>query len=951
MERIKGTPNESPRKRHAATIECKMLFLTRSREGAKKVKFALFFFVFFAASREKTGAAMNRHVNAIAGRLSLRAPQRRSLEILDRLTEIIPPSKGADIATALEIIHSEFPSVTDFEREFPSLCFALATGVGKTRLMGAFISYLHLAHGINNFFVLAPNLTIYNKLIVDFSDRTHPKYVFKGISEFAIDAPSIITGDNYDQRDPASGTLFGGVRINIFNISKINSEVRGGKSPRIKRLSEYIGESYFDYLAGLPDLVLLMDESHRYRASAGIKAINELKPILGLELTATPFVEGAKGAVPFKNVILDYPLGKAMEDGFVKEPAVVTRKNFNPAGMSTEEIERMKLEDGVRLHESVKVELETYARETDNKIVKPFLLVIARDTTHAGQLLALIKSDEFFEGRYKDKVIQVDSSRTGAEEEEMISRLLKVEHTEEPTEIVIHVNMLKEGWDVTNLYTIVPLRAANARILIEQSIGRGLRLPYGKRTGVIAVDRLNIIAHDKFQEIINEANRPDSAIHLKTLVLDNDDFGQKTATIVSQSQLATQLGIKPADTTASTKVAGQDVQPVFTKPEDQKVAQIAYEVIRKLENQPTTVPSLAHLKMPEIQAAIVKAVQEQHRPTQMELEGVTEQPDFAAVVAKTVELMQETIDIPRILVVPKGEVKAGFKPFTLKLDALKYPAVSEDLWIQHLRTSQLEVVTMGNGGIEEKRLEDYVVSSLVDFDDVSYDDQADLLYDLATQTVKHFCSYLSEEDARKVLRCYQRDIGRFIHVQMQKHSWEDAVDYEVVVSKGYTEFKSSAYTFSVNEPPADYRVSPADKSNMSKYVFGGFKRCLYPVQKFDSEAERVLSVILDRDAEKWFKPAKGQFLICYKHGAEKPEYQPDFVAETKNAIYMLEPKASNQMEDAIVLAKKEAAVEWCKNATDYAVKNKGKPWIYVLIPHTSIATNMTLDGLAGQFGC
>jgi len=895
---------------------------------------------------------MNRHVNAIAGRLSLRAPQRRSLEILDRIIEIVPPSKGADIAAALEVIRSEFPSVTDFEREFPSLCFALATGVGKTRLMGAFISYLHLAHGINNFFVLAPNLTIYNKLIADFSDRTHPKYVFKGISEFATDAPVIITGDNYDQHDPATGGLFGGVRINIFNISKINSEVRGGKAPRIKRLSEYIGESYFDYLAGLPDLVLLMDESHRYRASAGIKAINELKPILGLELTATPFVEGAKGtAVQFKNVILDYPLSRAMEDGFVKEPAVVTRKNFNPAGMSLDAIERMKLEDGVRLHESVKVELETYARETDNKIVKPFVLVIARDTTHAGALLVLIQSDSFFEGRYKDKVIQVDSSQSGAKEEEMIARLLKVEHTDEPTEIVIHVNMLKEGWDVTNLYTIVPLRAANARILIEQSIGRGLRLPYGKRTGVTAVDRLNIVAHDKFQEIIDEANRPDSAIHLKTVVLDNDDFGQKTATIVSQTQLATQLGIRPADTTGSTKMAGQDVQPVFTKPEEQKVAQIAYEVIRKMENQPSVVPTLAHLSKPEVQAAIVKAVQEQYRPAQMALEGVTEQPDFAAVVAKTVELVQQTIDIPRILVVPKGAVKAGFKPFTLKLDTLKYPAVSEELWIQLLRTNERELVTLGNGGIEENRMEDYIVSGLVDNDDVSYDEQADLLYDLATQTVKHFCSYLTEDEAHKVLRCYQRPIAKFIHVQMLEHSWEDVVDYEVVVSKGYTEFKSSAYTYLVNEPTADYKVSPADKSNMAKYVFGGFKRCLYPVQKFDSDAERVLAVILDRDAEKWFKPAKSQFQIFYKQGAATLEYQPDFVAETKEAIYMLEPKASNQMEDEIVLAKKEAAIKWCKNASDYAAANGGKPWRYVLIPHTAMAVNMTVEGLAGQFGC
>ena len=159
--------------------------------------------------------------------------------------------------------------------------------------MGAFIAYLLRAEGIRHFFVLAPNLTIYNKLIADFTPNT-PKYVFQGIAEFAINPPSIITGDNYESGvGVRGGTLFDddAVHINIFNISKINSEVRGDKAPRIKRLSEYIGESYFDYLSKLDDLVLLMDESHRYRASAGVKAINELKPILGLELTATPQVE------------------------------------------------------------------------------------------------------------------------------------------------------------------------------------------------------------------------------------------------------------------------------------------------------------------------------------------------------------------------------------------------------------------------------------------------------------------------------------------------------------------------------------------------------------------------------------------------------------------------------------------------------------------------------------
>jgi type III restriction enzyme len=893
---------------------------------------------------------VNRHVNAIAGRLSLRPPQRKSLEILDRVTEIAPPKKGADVTAALAAIRSEYPSVTDFERDFPSLCFALATGVGKTRLMGAFISYLHLAHGINNFFVLAPNLTIYNKLIADFTPNT-PKYVFKGIAEFATDAPEIITGDTYEAK---AGTLYDQLvrcKINIFNISKINSEVRGGKSPRIKRLSEYIGASYFDYLAGLPDLVLLMDESHRYRASAGVRAINELKPILGLELTATPFVEAGKGTVHFKNIILDYPLSRAMEDGFVKEPAVVTRKNFNPKGMSPEEIERLKLEDGVRLHESVKVELETYARESDQPIVKPFLLVIARDTTHAGELLKLIQSAEFFEGRYKDKVIQVDSSRTGAEEEEMIERLLKVEHTEEPTEIVIHVNMLKEGWDVTNLYTIVPLRAANARTLIEQSIGRGLRLPYGKRTGVTAVDRLSIVAHDKFQEIVDEANKPDSPIRLQSVVIDPSQLAQKTATVVSQTILATKLGLKPEDATSGTSMAGNDEALAFNKPEEQQVAKIAWEVIRGLESQPDTVPGVAYLKKPAVQAAIVKAVEERRRPAQMELEGVAEKPDIAAVVAKTVELVaRQTIDIPRILVVPTGEVKSGFKPFALKLDALKYPAVSEELWVQYLRTGGTETVALARGTASEGRPEDYIVSGLVEFNDVAYDAHSDLLYDLAKQTVKHFRSHLSAEETEKVVRCYQRDIARFIHAQMQEHYWEDAVGYEVKVTKGFTDLKPNAFSHVMNEPLADYRVSPADKSNMAKYLFGGFKRCLYPVQKFDSEAERRLAVILERDSTHWFKPAKGQFPINYRVGAEHPEYQPDFVAEADGEIYMLEPKAADELKDPVVLAKKEAAVKWCRNASDHAEKHGGKSWRYALIPHSAIADNMTLKGLVQEYG-
>ncbi len=889
-----------------------------------------------------------RHVNAIAARLSLRPPQRSSLEILDRVTEIVPPSKAADLDAALEIIHSEYPTVSAFERDFPSLCFALATGVGKTRLMGAFITYLKIAHGINNFFVLAPNLTIYNKLIDDFTPNT-AKYVFKGIAEFAISPPVLTTGETYERQIASGGQLFP-TTINIFNIAKIASEVRGGKSPRIRSFREEIGESYFDYLASLPDLVLLMDESHRYRATAGMRAINELKPVLGLELTATPFTEGTRGPVAFQNVVFDYPLARAMEDGFVKEPAVVTRKDFNPAGKSPKAIEEMKLNDGIRLHESVKVELETYARENGVGIVKPFVLVIARDTSHAADLMAFIQSDDFYNARYAGKVIQVDSS---VKEEETVEKLLTVERNDNPVEIVIHVNMLKEGWDVTNLYTIIPLRAANARTLIEQSIGRGLRLPYGKRTGVTAVDRLNIVAHDRFQEIVEEANNPKSPIRLKQLILEEADFQRKTKTVVSSPTILTGLGLQTAQSDGNATHSGSPAAaPVFTDPAEVRVAQLAYDAFRKLSREPAKVPSTSFLARPEIQEQVLREVRSQYQAPQLELEGIAKpEPDIAAVIAATAQMMAErTIDIPRITVMPKGEVKAGFKPFQLDLSGIRYPAPSEELWAKHLRTDQIDVIGLSQGNLLESRLEDYVVSGLIDFPDIAYDDHADLLYDLAEQVVSHFRTYLSDDEAGQVLSLHQREIARAVHAQMQDHFWkDDTVEYHHEVRQGFTDLKETAYT-ALNEPPQDYRTPPADKSNMARYLFGGFAKCLSEVTKFHSDSERRLAVILEREAMKWLRPAKGQFQMYYRSGADHLEYQPDFVAETDDAILMLEPKMATQMSDKDVLSKADVAVQWCAWASDHARSYGGKPWRYVLIPHDAITDNMTLEFLVKQFG-
>lgn len=897
----------------------------------------------------------SRHVNSISGRLSLRTPQRRSLEILDRVMEIEQPHKGGDLKAALDIIHSEFPTVEDFERAFPSLCFALATGVGKTRLMGAFITYLHLEHGIRHFFVLAPNLTIYNKLVADFTPNT-PKYVFQGIAEFAVKAPTLVTGENFEQK-PQVLDLFerDDVIINIFNISKFNA--RAADSRKIRRLSEYLGQSYFDYLAGLDDLVLIMDEAHRYRADTSMKSIEELKPVLGLELTATPQVESGSKSIRFKNVIYDYPLAKAMQDGYVKEPAVATRANFNPKSMSKEALERLKLEDGIRVHESVKVDLDVYAQQNGARKVKPFMLVIAEDTDHASALVKLIEDAQFFEGRYKGRVIQVHSGQKGAEKDENIERLLSVERPDEPTEIVVHVNMLKEGWDVTNLYTIVPLRTADSRTLVEQSIGRGLRLPYGKRTGVAAVDRLTIVAHDRFQDIVDESKKGGYSFSTVNIGVDIEQTPKQTVvvaptfeTLLGIPQPASEAGAPPATPSAAAKPVAPAPEPKFKKPEEAAAAKLTLEAIAKVVRDPQLVPGPKALQSEKVQKKLVAEVKQKQNGGQLTMYPTLSEKDLVLVVREATAIyVAHTIAIPRVIVLPKGVVRAGFRDFTLDLSSFRLQPVSQEILVQHLNSDTRDVIGALAGGAAEERLEDYVVRGLIDFDDVSYDEQAELLYKLAGQVVAHLRSYLKDDDeVRNVLIFHQRQIATLVHAQMQLHAWEEASSYEAVVSQGFSEVRPQAFAAPAGEVVRAFDKPIDNKVDIRKMLFGGFKKCLYPTQKFDSDTERRFTVVLEKDMAviKWFKPGKGVFQIRYTADSD---YEPDFVVETETEKLICEPKGTDRLQDPVVLAKARAAATWCKHATAHETANNGKPWRYVLIPHDAIADNMTVAGLAKTY--
>ncbi len=887
----------------------------------------------------------DRILRQIKARLSLRPPQADSLDILDDILDRIEFGKHADPVAALAVIEAAWPSVTDFERDFPSLCFALATGVGKTRLMGAFISYLYLSGRSRNFFVLAPNTTIYDKLVGDFTPNTE-KYVFKGIAEFAQIPPILVTGDTWDQgRGVRGGDLFGKETaiVNIFNVDKINKD--GG---RIKKLHEYIGQSYFDYLAELPDLVLLMDEAHRYRGKAGWKAVGELHPVIGLELTATPRSVGARSE-RFKNVIFDYSLGQAMADGFVKEPAVATREDFRADSVTPEQLERIKLEDGIHCHENVKAELDIYARQSGRQKVHPFMLVVAQDTTHAEALRQSIEADDFFGGRYKGRVIRVDSATRGEESEEATARLLALEH-EDQTDVVIHVNKLKEGWDVRNLYTIVPLRASASDILTEQTLGRGLRLPYGVRTGVEAVDTLTVIAHDRFDEVIKAARDPNSIIAIRKLVTvgAHGDVSPEGATVLdSRPLLETAL-------TGQSGGFGEGEQPTYTfdTQEERKAADFALRLIQDRYERELK-KGIHQLNEPEVKARITAEVTAAMTPSQGSLELGAPVVDVAKVVdIVTAKVTELTIEIPEIVVLPTREVTFGYHDFNLQgLESIARQPVSDQIMVQRLRDDARTYLARAIEGAREDRPENYLVRHLMDMPEVDYDSQNELLFKLSGQMVARVRSYLSDEaDVENVLLVHGKDLARFIFEQMKTHYWETPTDYRATVSRGFQLLRPQAFNVPNDRAVRPFRQPVVPAGDTRKHVFGGFQKCCYPYQRFQSNEEREFAVLIDSNNEagvlRWMKPGAGQFRIEYANGQS---YEPDFVVETQSQKLIVEIKAANELDDPIVQAKTRAATKWVDRANDHAQENGGKPWAYVLVPHDVVLPSATLKGLLARY--
>jgi len=891
---------------------------------------------------------MSKTTDYISNTMSLREPLKQSLELLDSLIAKADLIGNSKTEKKIELIKKDCSLFEEFERSFPSVCFSIATGIGKTRLMGAFVTYLVKEKGIKNFFILSPNITIYDKLKDDFGNKGAEKYVFKGLTDISNNAV-IITGEDYETKGIKASD--DSIQINMFNIGKINADIKtttkDGRTYYLLELNarETIGDSYYNYLMNLKDLVIIMDESHRYRGERGMETLNELNPLLGIELTATPI--DASTNQRFKNVVFEYGLADALKDGkYIKNPAVVTRADTDFKGMKEDEIEKLKLKDAIQMHRDTKIAIENYVADNNLNPVKPTILVSCKDTTHAKSIFDYVTSEEFYDGEFKEKTLQIDST---SKTDEQVEQLLTLEKSTNSIEIVIHVDMLKEGWDVSNLYTIVPLRAANALTLIEQTIGRGLRLPFGgKRTDVEKVDMLSIMMHDKFQEVVDAAKDKSSILYsIGKIQLNKSDLNSKKVTVESKTKDVVEL---EEEERKITQIKDKDIR---AKAETKHKAKVVINTVIRNKISQKVIQTPNELTTPKVQEKVIEEIKESIKTTYPEMHE-KKQKEIAKDIETTYqtavqEIIKNNILIPNIKVSiseNKGIIKdfdLNTKSFSENILQQEFELIRETIYDHKQDKIKIQAQTLD--------LPEFSILELLKKkSEIDYDNNSDVLYKLCGQAVNAIKNSLKKpETLGDTILMYRELIANKIYEQVKTNITIEIVAKSKPEAEPYSLILPWNYSKEKDDEILNFRETVSAKLLSSK-VFNGFSKSCHDKYKFDSIPEKRFAEIIENsnDVIKWLRPASKQFNIWYNNHSDR--YVPDFVAETADIIYLIEIKAENELDDKIVKMKEESAINYCKNATEINKARKEKAWKYAIIPHDKTDTNMTFKKLVTEFG-
>ncbi|MHB8575469.1 MAG: DEAD/DEAH box helicase, partial [Dehalococcoidia bacterium] len=775
-----------------------------------------------------TGSVDLDRIEAIASRLDLRQPNRDALE-----------SIVFEIAQHYEIDREPPP----FEAVVES-----ATGVGKTYILAAAIEYL-AADGVRNFAVIAPGRTILDKTVANFTPG-HPKSLLGGMEV----RPVVITSENF-----ATATMRAAmddpehVKLFIFTVQAlVKPQSKTGR--KTHKFQEGLGEAFYGHLQEAPDLVVFADEHHTYYGPAFSDAIRDLRPRVLIGLTATPHKK-----TPPDQVIYRYPLAAAIADRLVKTPVLVGRRDDRTDSQT-------KLLDGVRLLELKQAAIARWCSETGATPVNPVMLVIAPTIAEAKEIEAIVADPSFAGGRYADKVLTVHSDAP----DQALEELAKLEEPTSPYRIVVSVGMLKEGWDVKNVYVIASMRASVSDILTEQTLGRGLRLPFGRYTGIQILDTLEVLGHERYEDLLRKAN-----------VLNQQFIDHRTRTVLRQNAHGQLVSTTETTPVSAPLIETEDSTPVDASAELPPYAGTA--IIRSVEDHtrraeqqvmklqvqlaPRTVLRIPQLKMTQFKS-------------EFSLADITDLSPFKrlgeSIAADPVGNLRRVTLSARIVEGPDGLRRTELVT-ARALDTVESPASLFPL--EDLRR-QLVDQLLGAPIVPARANQRRPAGQVVDM----------FLEGLGSQAEKILSSYMDRAAAGLLERVTEQ-----YRKYAAKPSYEEVIELTQLGATRIGRPETSSDRFGAFRKGVGYE---------------GYKKSLYAQDWFDSSTERDAANILeDEDTiTAWVRLQIGDLPILWT-GAR--EYNPDLIAvDTDDRHWIIEVKMDKEMTTAEVQGKREAATRW-----------------------------------------
>lgn len=656
-----------------------------------------------------------------------------------------------------------------------------------------------------------------------------------------------------------------------------------------------------DFLAALPDLMVINDEAHHIHEvrrggetgevewQQGLDRISAGKGgrFVQVDFSATPFDTTGSGdnvaRIFFPHIVVDFDLPTAMRLGLVKLLLLDRRDELTDLGslaynaLRDDDGHVTGLSDGQRvmlragLTKLRRLEAEFLATDPRKN---PKMMVVCQDTSVSPFVEAFLKN----EGLGNDDIVTIDSNKQGEvkpdEWQHIKAELFDIDHHRQP-KVVISVLMLREGFDVNNICVLVPLRSSQAPILLEQLIGRGLRLMWRereyqdikrddrKRVLVLHkapqtyIDTLSVIEHPAFLKFYDDLFANGLA------AIDGGDVGQGDATgdIIS---VPLRDGFEDYDF----------LWPI-----------VLHDAEQEIDSSPIDIGSLKPFTMYPL--ALLRK--------------------FLATDGETFASQEQM-------------TKTTFGRYRVTADLFTAESYNEYLG-KLLRTITLRfsLAASPKGGRGRRGLPTIQV------------DEA--------RTVAAMDAYIRT-------RLFARPFDPFAG-----NDWKILLARDGVVTRHIVEqfakalYEAQRRLTTVSAEVAHTPFSSVRAIRLRESFSMATAKCIYPRQGWPSHGgglEKAFMQLLERDAdvERWLKIGETQhpFAIIYymRKDGLMAAYHPDFIVATACKVYLIETKGDDKVDDANVRQKQTAATEWVRKINTLpAGERMSREWEYVLVPEST----------------